>query len=923
MNKREIKQKQILKRILGGFLAVTIAVGSVPVYRSIRADAAETDGAVETASASDAKKDEPEIVVEPEVKTESEVKTEPVTKESTAKTETSQSVKKSSSKKGSASSAGAKADDAEPAGAGDYDPTSLKLTAMSLDGETITLTGDTYTDREGNVYKFSELKSFRVEEGGSVIVETNALNNADLEIVVGESGSLNLASSYSMSGKRLSLSKGIFYNYGTISIDKFNFSEYLYASFDNYGTLKAKSLYIYRDANLHDGSKIIVSDDFTMSGFNSEPPFDVEAEEDTMIESDGGSFNLTVNYSGGSKTDTVVGEYTGKAINAVGDDNDITFEKPDDVIYGVDYNLDKYITFSDGYKGNWHTEYGYEGTEDYFEGLPKEPGDYVVYVVAPASNGFKDAQSEAQGFSIKYYELPDGTNPSISGVANEYYAKDSVTINAPSGYQISAGSDSFSDSLSYTKDDLFPSFLDGAFNEDLTLVFRRNSDKATTGFYQISEMLPAIKNVIFDDKAPAISGDIMADGKAVSISDGDEVVAEEVKLSVLDKYLDKVETQSETYTRSNGVTAEGDSYKADITFAATEGEVQKCYFKAYDMSGRLLSLSFSLKHPNDAKEEEKKEEKKKKKKEDPDEDKKTPKITVSIENQYYGVSYEPGAKTDSDGDVTYTYANSSVMEFSESKPTMPGTYIVRATVEETEKYEEAHDEAEFSIEYLPFSGKAYTASGLKGLNDYYISDVTLSAPDNYSISTALGGKYSGSVTYIEGMSFVYLQSNKDGARTAGIPINEKFKIDKDAPKLLVSAGVSADADITSKDKVYADTIKISLVDNHLLKASVNGDAISVNNGRAEFILDSDNKRKTFQISAEDEAGNRYSRTVEVSALWLIKSIIPAGVEIELEGGNQYTLDSGKWVMTGDTTVYSGGSSVYVDGDMDMVFTKVQ
>nr|MCR5543098.1 hypothetical protein [Eubacterium sp.] len=84
-----------------------------------------------------------------------------------------------------------------------------------------------------------------------------------------------------------------------------------------------------------------------------------------------------------------------------------------------------------------------------------------------------------------------------------------------------------------------------------------------------------------------------------------------------------------------------------------------------------------------------------------------------------------------------------------------------------------------------------------------------------------------------------------------------------------------------------------------------------------------NKRKTFQISAEDEAGNRYSRTVEVSALWLIKSIIPAGVEIELEGGNQYTLDSGKWVMTGDTTVYSGGSSVYVDGDMDMVFTKVQ
>nr|MCR5544804.1 hypothetical protein [Eubacterium sp.] len=905
MKKREIKQKQILKRILGGFLAVTIAVGSVPAYRSIKASAAETKEAVETASASDAEKAEADVVVEP-ASEESKEKAKSIESESsavskkgsaksdTAKSDTAKSdtEKSGSSKKASKGTSGAGSKKADPASADGYDPTKLTITKNDTDGEDFSLTGDTYKNKDGQEYKLSDVTELTISEGARVTIETNALNNSDLVIYVKD----NL---FAM-GTSFSVSSGC--------------------------SVKAKELHLTSSYFENNGS-IFVTEEFTMSSYNSEPiTIKIETKEDTWIESDGGAFYLEI--GGKAYENPVVGSFNGKAINAVGADNDITFEKPDNVLFGVKYNLDKYVTFSDGYKGDWHFEYGYEGTEFYYDGLPVYPGNYVVYVVAPGSNGYKDAESEAQILTIDVLELPSGVKPSVSGLANEYYAKDSVTLNAPSGYQIGTyyvpsqefpgdgipitegdggipisdepaePSDidnliSFSNTLSFTKDDLFPSELDGAYNDDITFVFKRTQDGALTNSYPASDMLPVLKNVIFDEKAPALSGDIMADGKAVSVSDGDEVVAEEVKLSVADTYLDKVETQSTTYTRSNGVNEVGDSYKADLTFTATEGEVQNCYVKAYDLAGRLYSVSFKLKHPNDVKEEEKEEEKKeekkekkKEKKEDPEVEKKTPDITVSIDDTYYGVNYSPSVKTNSDGKVTYTYANSSVMEFSENKPTMPGTYIVRATVEETEKFEEARDEAEFSISYLPAPGKAYSYSGVKGNNDYYVSDVTLSAPDGYGISTALGGVYSPSKTYIEGMSFVYLQRNSDGARTAGIPINEKFKIDKDAPKLLVSASVSADADITSNDKVYADTIKISLVDEHLLKASVNGDTISVNNGRAEFTLDSQNKRKTFQISAEDEAGNRYSRTVEVSALWLIKSIIPAGVEIELEGGNQ-------------------------------------
>ena len=73
-----IKLKKPYKRFLGLFLAVCITVGSVPVYRSIKSNAAENgseNAAVETASASDAEKAETETTAASNSETEKNVST--------------------------------------------------------------------------------------------------------------------------------------------------------------------------------------------------------------------------------------------------------------------------------------------------------------------------------------------------------------------------------------------------------------------------------------------------------------------------------------------------------------------------------------------------------------------------------------------------------------------------------------------------------------------------------------------------------------------------------------------------------------------------------------------------------------------------------------------------------------------------------
>lgn len=302
-------------------------------------------------------------------------------------------------------------------------------------------------------------------------------------------------------------------------------------------------------------------------------------------------------------------------------------------------------------------------------------------------------------------------------------------------------------------------------------------------------------------------------------------------------------------------------------------------------------------------------------------EKKEASASVSIEDQYYGVNYTPELKTDSDGAdrVIYQYYNEARTAAYSSAPTAPGKYIVQAIIPETDNYKSVQCDDTYEISYLPAPAKAYSISGKKGNNDYYITEVSLIAPDGYEIAARLDGEYSTAIRYTDITRSVYLRKS-DGAKTGAIRVTDEIKVDTHKPLLSVAQNQSGQS-IEAAGEVYADSITMTITDEHLKSVSMNGGDITVKGDKAELVLDPENGHKDFVINAEDDAGNKLNINVDLSALWLKEKIIPGGVNVTLEGKTVYILGQGNWMVSGDSTVYSGGFDVYVDSDGKYIFTQ--
>lgn len=76
------------------------------------------------------------------------------------------------------------------------------------------------------------------------------------------------------------------------------------------------------------------------------------------------------------------------------------------------------------------------------------------------------------------------------------------------------------------------------------------------------------------------------------------------------------------------------------------------------------------------------------------------------------------------------------------------------------------------------------------------------------------------------------------------------------------------------------------------------------------------------IWAKDKAGNEMTCSVTVSGGDLAENgIISESGVYSLKAGTPYQLAEGKWQVSGDKSVYSGGSTFYVSEDGDYTFTK--
>ena len=501
----------------------------------------------------------------------------------------------------------------------------------------------------------------------------------------------------------------------------------------------------------------------------------------------------------------------------------------------------------------------------------------------------------------------DGLKCTLSGLVNEKYTKDKVTVKAPDGYDImpSYGTgDKFVESFDYKRSDLYGS--DGKFKTDLTFTFKRKSDGAVTKPVAWDKCCDFLDDVVFDEIDPVIST-VTADNKTITFKTGDVIEASSVTFTVTDVNLEKIVVDKTVTDRTNGVKKDGNLYKGTVTFKVAEGESKSYKFTAYDMSGRAVEYTFTLKYPRQV-----------------------PDLTVTLADQFAGVAYTPAITTVSDGakDVKYYYAENikasvSANEFSETVPTMPGKYVVKAVIPETNKYLSATAYAEFSIAYLPTPENPYTLDGDMGENGYYKTDVLITPPAGYTICATLTGTYTKTLTYSAAIKDIYLKQTSTGALTGPVAFNETLKVDKTAPAISTAAKNQAGNVVDLSKFIYADKVTFTISDEHLSKVTINGQEVSFTDGKVTISLVC-NGHKYYNIVAVDEAGNEYSFRVEMKATWLQSGIVPVGTLISLVPGEGVALEPGEFIIedSDDTTVYNGGMEVYVSEETELTLIKV-
>ena len=652
-----------------------------------------------------------------------------------------------------------------------------------------------------------------------------------------------------------------------------------------------------------------------------------------------------------------------------------------DVFYGANYDFTDKISYAEGYGGTPYFQYIdiNDVSAEWTTSKPTEEGTYYVRAVAPEYGTYAMGYSHESEFSIvefPFSEVPKASGDryfTYDGVKNEIYVADKVTLVPDSGFKIRVNTDSpFSDKVTLAESDLY---YNGMFNQDNMVFFKRKSDGAeTTAIITFYEYMPELQDLVFDGVDPVVSNSVTVDDVETTLSSGGKVEGKKAIFTVSDEYLDKaVVTVGSKSTTTN---FEEEATTGTVEVNATRGKTEDVSVTAYDLAGRTKTFSFKFKYPTvvpnasikisdtfvgedyspviDSESDGKDRAKIEYKKSGADDSTYTtvkPKkagsytvratipatdayesvtctadftisknvvgsIAVKAKDIYLGQTINFEIESDSDGkkDAKFLYKNAGAPDstYTKDEPSGIGNYVVQAIIPETDAYLSTSCTSEFRVSYLDVPKNAYSLSGKAGNNNYYVSDVNVNPASGYSVSSKLKGAYSTSILYTGKNQKIYLKRKSDGALTDAITIKEDYKIDKDAPTISQS----------DNSKVYSDELSVEISDDHLQTFIIDGESFTVTKTSTTAKLDPMNGAKTFKLKAEDEAGNTTSAAITVMATWLKDKIIPGDKLLPLDSSESYKLGSGKWTVSGDSTIYNGGGTVYVNADGDYTFTQV-
>ena len=164
--------------------------------------------------------------------------------------------------------------------------------------------------------------------------------------------------------------------------------------------------------------------------------------------------------------------------------------------------------------------------------------------------------------------------------------------------------------------------------------------------------------------------------------------------------------------------------------------------------------------------------------------KKAGKVEIDVKKPVYvGAKFKYDTDKNSDGDVTLEYKKKGAKDddYTKKVPTEPGTYTVRATLEETDEYTSAEDTVDFELQYLSAPASPFTYTEVKN-SAGTVTDLNVVPASGYSIGVSgkAGDTFGASVLYSAAKKAggVYLKRDNDDAITEQIQLTEYTVTDK-------------------------------------------------------------------------------------------------------------------------------------------------
>ena len=175
-----------------------------------------------------------------------------------------------------------------------------------------------------------------------------------------------------------------------------------------------------------------------------------------------------------------------------------------------------------------------------------------------------------------------------------------------------------------------------------------------------------------------------------------------------------------------------------------------------------------------------------------------------------------------------------------------------------------------------------------GMDSYYITPLTLLAPEGYYISLSEDEDFGESITFFESAESAefYLKDAATGLVSEPIRI-PGFKIDAKTPDI---------QGISDGKTVYTDIYELTVSDDNLSALYINNEPVTITGNTMKIELSSNNGKEEYIIRATDKAGNEKMIKFFVAENWTKDNRIPSNSTVKLRSNQAYTLESGVWYV---------------------------